>query len=144
MKKVKKNESIQNIMVENPITVNLNQKVSEVAAIFADNDIHHLPVVSGEKLIGIISYSDLLKVSFKDSFKNQDERSVFSILDHTKTIKDLMTVNPSTLNINSTIRDAAEKLSNGSIHSLPIVDDDNVLLGIVTSTDLIRFLSDIY
>ena len=144
MKKIKKNENIQNIMVSNPLTVNLSQKISDVAHIFGENNIHHLPVVSGNKLVGIISYSDLLKMSFQDSFSDQDERSVLSLLDHTKNIEDLMTPNPITLQVNNSIRDAAEKLSDGKFHSLPIVDDENVLLGIITSTDLIKFLSQIY
>ena len=44
------------------------------------------------------------------------------------------------INIKDTIRFATETLSSGKFHSLPVVDDENQLMGLVTSTDLIRYL----
>ncbi|TLD40129.1 MAG: CBS domain-containing protein [Candidatus Jettenia ecosi] len=48
---------------------------------------------------------------------------------------------PKFLDINSTVRKAAHLLSDGVFHSLPVVDKDNNLIGIITSTDLIRYLA---
>jgi CBS domain-containing protein len=45
-----------------------------------------------------------------------------------------------TVPVGGTLLEAAEALARGDIHSVPVVDDDHGLAGIVTSTDLIRFL----
>lgn len=144
MTRLKKNESITHIMSKSPIAVDLTHKISEIASIFSKNPIHHLPVVSGKKLIGIISFNDLLKLSFQFSFEDQDARSVMELLDHTKGIEDLMTPAPVCLSDKNTIHDAVEKLSTGNFHSLPIVDEEHQLVGIVTSSDLIRYLDSLY
>jgi predicted transcriptional regulator len=51
-----------------------------------------------------------------------------------------MEAEPVTLDISADLIDVASKLSDGSFHALPIVETDNVLVGIVTSTDLINHL----
>ena len=53
--------------------------------------------------------------------------------------KDLITMKGT-----GTVREASKLLREGTFHSLPVVDDDGALLGIVTSTDLIRYLHDQY
>ena len=143
MSKIKKNEVIKKIMVTDPITINQNTKISEAASLFKENSIHHLPVVSGEKLIGMFSYLDLMKIDYSESF-GEDSRQTLKTLDSTKTILDVMTENPETVKERETIRDAAKILCNGSYHSLPVVDDKNCLMGIVTSTDVIKYLAELY
>jgi CBS domain-containing membrane protein len=49
-----------------------------------------------------------------------------------------------TLSTKSTIADAAEVLSDGNFHAVPVVDKDEDLIGLVTSTDLIRYLRDLF
>jgi len=46
-----------------------------------------------------------------------------------------------TIKNSGTIRQASELLSKGGFHSLPVVDDEQNIVGMVTSTDLIRYLS---
>jgi CBS domain-containing protein len=48
-----------------------------------------------------------------------------------------------TIEINDTLRKAAHLLSDGMFHSLPVIDKDNNLIGIITSTDLIRYLAEL-
>jgi len=139
---MRKNESITHIMTENPVTVHAGESISHVRKLFQENDIHHLPVVSGKELIGIISWTDLMRVSFGDAF-NQSDESVDVTLDHTMTITDLMKKNPRTLSNDSSIRDAAEALSTADFHALPIVSGKN-LVGIVSTKDLIKFLLTLY
>ncbi|MCA9647487.1 MAG: CBS domain-containing protein, partial [Myxococcales bacterium] len=49
-----------------------------------------------------------------------------------------------TLKTTDSVRDAAGELAGGSFHALPVVDGENRLQGIVTSTDLVRYLLDQY
>lgn len=101
-----------------------------------------MPVVSGKKLIGLISASDILGISVEGI--PSDERSMDAYLDHQFSIEGLMSKELRTLPPKSTIAEAAEILSDGSIHAVPIVNGDGELVGLVTSTDLIRFLRELF
>ena len=65
-------------------------------------------------------------------------------LDHQFSIEGLMKKDLETLSLKSTIADAAEILSDGNFHAVPIVNDAGELEGLVTSTDLIRYLRDLF
>jgi CBS domain-containing protein len=137
---MKRNEPVSKIMSRNLITVHHGDPISKVRQLFKDNGVHHMPVVNGDQLVGLVSYSDVLRVSFGDAF-NTDERTVDATLDHTLKLEDLMQKDVVTLTEHSTVREAAESLSKGKFHSLPVVNGGK-LVGMVTSTDLIRYLMD--
>lgn len=140
----KHNEAVTHIMTKNPKTVHLKTPISEVGKIFGEGKFHHLPVTDGKELIGIISYFDLIRVSFEQSFGIGDEKTVYAVLDHLLDIEAIMTKDPVCIQMTSSIREAAEKLSTGKFHSLPVVNQDHELMGIITSKDLIDYLLRLY
>lgn len=140
----KHHEVVAHIMTTNPKTIHLKTPVSEVGEIFSEGKFHHLPVVDGKELIGIVSYFDLIRVSFEGSFGVTDKKAVYSVLDHMLDIAAIMTKDPLCIQEKGTIRDAAEKLSTGKFHALPVVNDNHELVGIVTSKDLIDYLIKLY
>ena len=95
-----------------------------------------------KKLIGIVSASDILGISVEGV--GSDERSMDAYIDHQFSIEGLMKKDLKTLSTKSTIADAAEILSDGNFHAVPVVDNNDDLVGLVTSTDLIRFLRDLF
>lgn len=135
---MKKNEPVATVMTKNLTTVHEGEPISKLRRLFEDNKIHHVPVVRGDKLLGIVSTSDILRISFGE-FGNQDGRELDAILDHTYKLEDVMNANPTTVSSHGTVRDAAKLLSSGDFHALPVVDGET-LVGIVTSTDLINYL----
>lgn len=137
---MKKNESIAKIMVTDLETIHDGEPVSKLRKLFEDSDFHHIPVVSGEKLVGIVSSNDLMRVSFGE-FGNQSGKNLDQTLDHLYKIHDVMNRNCTTMPKTGTIRDAARILGSHSFHALPVVDGEK-LVGMVTSTDLIKFLAD--
>ncbi|MGB1274567.1 MAG: CBS domain-containing protein [Nannocystaceae bacterium] len=137
---MKRSTKISTIMCATPVTVHTEQKVSDVRRAFETHKIHHVPVVSGTRFIGLISASDLLRVSFGDTY-TQDTRAIDSLLD-TMSITEVMIEDVYTIDPSATIREAAEKLATGSFHGLPVVDAEGNLKGMLTSTDLIKFLLD--
>jgi CBS domain-containing protein len=139
---MKKNESIEKVLTRDVVTTHTGQKVSDVRKLFAENGFHHMPVVSGKQLVGLISASDILGISVEGF--GSDDRSMDAYLDHQFSIEGLMKQDLRTLPTKSTVADAAEALSDGSIHAVPVVDDQGNLVGLVTSTDLIRFLRDLF
>ena len=138
---MKKNEPVSNIMSKDVLSAHTGQKVSDVRKLMAKHSIHHVPVVSGEKLVGIISASDILGISAEGI--DADRRSIDAYLDHQFSIETLMTPDPQSLASNAPIREAADVLAGGTFHAIPIADEGN-LVGIVTTTDLIKYLRDLY
>lgn len=144
MPHIKHHESVTHIMTPNPKTINLKTTIAEIGKIFSEGKIHHLPVVDGKELVGIISYFDLMRVSFEQSFGVMDKESVYAVLDYTLDVNAIMTKDPVCILNTGTIREAAEKLCTGNFHSLPVVNDVHELVGIVTSKDLINYLLKLY
>jgi CBS domain-containing protein len=56
-----KQVSVSKIMTANPLTVNLSHSLQECMAIMVHKHIRHLPVIEGEKAVGIISVGDAVK-----------------------------------------------------------------------------------
>ena len=61
MSRLKKNEAITRIMTKELQTINKTTNLSEVGKIFSESKFHHLPVVSGSKLIGIVGRASFEK-----------------------------------------------------------------------------------
>ena len=138
---MKKRELITKIMTTDLLTVEHGNSISSVRKIFEDHHVHHLPVVNGENLVGIVTWNDFMRITFGD-FPDQDVRSLDAMLDHTYQLDDVMRRAPVSVSTKATIGEAAEILGSGNFHSLPVVDGKK-LVGIVTSSDLIRYLADL-
>jgi CBS domain-containing protein len=138
---MKRNEPITKIMSTQLITVHHGEPLSKVRQLIRDQGLHHVPVVSGDQLVGMLSSVDILKLNF--GAVSGDERAVDAALDHGFKIEDIMETELVTLTEHSAIREAAEALISGEFHSLPVVNGGK-LVGLVTSTDLIRYLLEQY
>lgn len=137
---MKKRAQVSKIMTANPITVNTTNKVSEVVDIFQKENIHHIPVVSGKNLLGIISKTDIDKISFVTNA--QDQKANTAIYDNLQ-IEQIMTNSVDSIQAEDQIREAAEMLAQGKYHALPVMEGEE-LKGIVTSTDVIQYLLEQY
>lgn len=135
---MKHHEPISHIMSTQLVTVHHGDPISKVRKLMQETGVHHIPVVSGDQLMGIISWSDILSLSFSQAL-GADERAVDAMLDHSMTLEQVMKKDPVTLPHDGTVRQAAEVLASGGFHSLPVVSAGK-LVGIVTSTDLIKYL----
>jgi len=134
---MKKRTAVTHIMTSNPYTLGAHESLEQAEARFHEFNIRHLPVVSGHKLVGMLSLTDLQRISFVDNFDDQGEvdTAIYSML----RLDQVMVNKPYCLQANATIRDAAEILAEQEFHALPVLDGEK-LVGIVTSTDLIRFM----
>lgn len=139
---MKKREKVSQIMTANIITVNVTNSLKEVNDIFAKYHIRHLPVVSGDTLIGILSQTDILRISFGNTFgteQNGGDEAIFDML----SINQVMKHSPTTISSEDTILKAAQILSDEEFHALPVLNDDK-LVGIVTTTDIIKYFIEHY
>ncbi len=135
---MKKREPISKIMTKNVITLNRKDDLETAERLFKSKKIRHIPVVSGAAIIGMLSYTDLLRISFADSI-GDDEFDVDTTVYNMFTIEQVMAKNLVSVQSSATIKEVAEILAKKEFHALPIVDDEK-LVGIVTTTDLINYL----
>ena len=135
---MKQNEPISHIMSTQLVTVHHGDPISKVRKKMQESGVHHIPVVSGDQLVGIVSWSDILSLSFSQAF-GADERAVDAVLDHSMNLEQIMKKNPVTMPHDGTVRQAAEILATSDFHSLPVVHGGK-LVGMVTSTDMIKYL----
>ena len=129
---------VAEVMTPHPRSVQVNQKISDVRAALDDGRVHHLPVVDGKRLVGIISTTDLVELGFRPRDSHED---LDAYLDQHFSIRDIMRTDVRTLPTNSTVREAARALCTGALHAVPVVDEDHHLLGIVTTTDIASFVA---
>ena len=129
---------VATIMSKNVIKLNLADDLTKAEMLFKKHKIRHIPVVDGNTIIGMLSYTDLLRISFVDAVDDDDddvEVTVYNLFTVEQVMaKKLVTVSPET-----SIKETAEILSTREFHALPVCDG-NVLVGIVTTTDLIKYL----
>ena len=133
---MKNDVPVAEVMTPHPRSVQVSQQLSDVRAALADRRLHHLPVVDGHRLVGIISTTDLLEFGFepRDSVETRDK-----YLNEHFPISAVMQTEVVTIPGSSTVRDAARALATGTLHAVRVVDEDQNLVGIVTSTDIVSY-----
>ncbi len=126
-----RNTFIDRVMTTDPVAIQPSDSVATARRHLEAGGIHHLPVVSDGRLVGMVSTADLLKLYLLDNVRDAEGDT---------TVDQIMAREPVTLDIGSTLRDAAGMLSAGAFHALPVVDGEGRLTGIVTSTDMVAYL----
>lgn len=112
------------------IVAQRDDTVAEVYALCQRLDLHHVPVVSGKKVVGIVSSKDLL-----DFFASDAERAPAEV-----TLEEVMTRDPETVRKDASIREAIRVLAHSTFRCLPVVDADGEVYDVLTTRDLVLFL----
>lgn len=131
---------VSDIMVTDLITVTLEDNLKEVANVFDNIKIRHVPVVSGDTLLGMVSKSDVAMMKQFCQVLDSGDRALFEELESVS-VKALMK-KPITIDPSGSIKDAADIFLKNHFHALPVLDGTR-LVGIVTSTDLLKYYSNI-
>lgn len=132
---------VSTIMTKEVISIHPQEVMTKVAALFRSHRIHHLPVIDDDhKLIGIVSKEDyLLLCDHFTMFKKEKEEELNQRFLSSITVKDVMTKQVSTLHQNDPVALAVGIFKENMFKALPIVDDDQKLVGIITTYDLLNF-----
>ncbi len=115
------------------LSIAVDESAGAVLRLFAGYPIHHLPVVSGRKVVGMVSSADVMKL---DAFRPKTGVLSNECLTRVN-VADLMSKPPITIRPHQSLIDAAHLMASHGIHALPVVDADEQLLGILTTTDII-------
>ena len=129
---------VSKIMTKKLVTLTAKDDLVTAEKLFKKHHIRHIPVIEGRTIVGILSYTDLLRISFADAV-DEHEEYVDSIVYNMFTIPQVMVSDVVSVASNTSIKDVARFLSKKEFHALPVVDNGK-LVGIVTTTDLINYL----
>ncbi len=131
-------EPISKLMTKEIIALNRDDDLETAEHLFKRRHIRHIPVVEEQVIIGMLSYTDLLRISFADAVDEEDD-AVDTTVYNMFSIEQVMVKNVVSVPSTASIKEVAEILSKKEFHALPVVDDGR-LVGIVTTTDLINYL----
>ncbi len=144
----------RDIMTPDPVSVPPDMPVTDAAKLMVERNIGALPVLEGEKLIGLVTEGDLImadvKVEFPTyidllsgfifyppsvrRFENELRKAVGA------EVKDVMTREPVTVTADMSVEDVATLMVDRDVSRLPVLDTGR-LVGIISKSDIIRSLA---
>lgn len=139
---MKQQVPVSTIMTTSIIKLNITDTLTKAETFFKKNHIRHIPVVNSNKIVGMLSYTDLLRISFADAV-DEDDTIIDSTVYNMFSVEQVMSKNLISVSPETTIKEAAEILATREFHALPVCKGD-LLVGIVTTTDLIKYLLEQY
>lgn len=128
-------DPVNRIMSEPVLTIGWHESVSTMMRLFLSHQVHHLPVVDGRRVVGMLSSADLMKLEF---FLPPAGPQTDALLNERWRIAHIMRSPVISVTEHETVQRAAEVMATNAIHALPVVNSNGELIGIVTTTDLIR------
>lgn len=118
------NQEVRKIMTVDPVSAAPDQSLEEVANIFLETHWQQIPVVEDNKLVGMITAFDLWKAQRRG--------------DNLSKVRDIMTTHVVKITPVDKVGTAAELFADRRFKTLPVVNLNNELKGVVTAFDVIR------
>jgi CBS domain-containing protein len=133
------NTLVRDIMPRKMVTISESDRLSTVEDIMTLGRVRHMPVVHGGKLVGVVSERDLLRASLSNltEFGSEERRAFLHVVE----IGRVMSAPAITIGPDDSVEDAAKVMAERKIGCLPVVDVGDVLLGLITETDVLRYFA---
>jgi CBS domain-containing membrane protein len=125
-------------MTEAVVSVDIGEPVLEAFRLLADHPLHHQPVVDGNPLKGMQGSADMRKLEF--FLPKGGARASAIVANDRFKIATLLRAPVITTSPDDSIADAPSRTVTHGIHALPVVNANEGLLGIVTTSDIMRTL----
>ena len=122
------NPQVRDWMTSTPIVAERTLLLDDAFRLLQNGDIRHLPIVDGEKLLGLVTKDDVRRAQLATADKTQDV---------SPTVEGIMTL-PPTVTASDSMAYAALLLLRHKLSALPVVDTDARLVGILTQSDLMH------
>ena len=129
---------VKECMTRHPILISAATKASEAQQIMTENNIRHLPVAGdGKRLEGLVTRTRLSLTP--DTLGSLNMWEITRQL-ATFTVNDMMVPrgNVLTIQANRTIERAAQIMADNKVGCLPVVDEDDAVVGIISEVDVLR------
>lgn len=134
---------VKDIMTQNVRTINQNQTLLELQGLMRNENLRRIPVVNDAgQVVGIVTNTDVRQASPSEASTLSRYEASY-LLSRIK-VKDVMTHNVKTVFDHADLADVAALMYQDRIASVPVLDENGNLCGIVTDTDVFRALVDIF
>jgi CBS domain-containing protein len=130
---------VRDIMQTGVVTISAGDTLSTVEDIMTLGGLRHMPVVRGGVLVGVVSERDLLRASLSNltGFRDEERRAFLQVVEITR----VMSTPPITISPDAEIEQAARLLAEKRIGCLPVIDEEGKLVGLLTETDVLRYIA---
>ena len=135
---VKAEPSVRDIMTSSPVSLQKDDKLSLAEEVMTGGRIRHLPILDGERVVGVLSEADLFHSAFKVLHFRPDEQRKFV---KSLKVEDVMSQHVVSVPADTSIRAAARLMMEKKLGCLPIVEGER-LVGLVTKSDMLRCLAE--
>lgn len=128
---------VHELMTPEPIVLMVDDSIDVAERFMEFAHVRHLPVVDGVHLVGLVTHRDLLRasVSALAGVSRREEEGLKMVIPIVEIMnKDVSTVGPTT-----DVKEAIELMTGHKYGCLPVVEDDNKLVGILTEADFLKF-----
>ena len=138
---------VQDLMTRSVLTVRPDTPLKDAAALLSEHRISGLPVVDGERrVLGVLSEGDIL---FKESNGRESKQGFLERLlavpqpglelkIAARTTGEAMSAPALTIGPRRPVTEAATTMIDEGVNRLPVIDDEERLIGIITRADLVR------
>lgn len=116
---------ISQIMHTNPVCINMNESLSNIAKEMKKGDFGAVIVKDGDKPVGVITDRDIVVRALVNADKIADIKA-----------KDVMTKKIFSCNANDSVENASQKMKSEQIRRLIVLDDQNKMIGIISLGDM--------
>ena len=128
---------VREIMMGSPVTLKPEDSLDLANDVISLGRIRHIPVVDGNRLVGIVTERDLIGAAASQIFGLKN-KSKSALLKSVK-IKEVMKKRVITAATNTPIKEVAHLMADKKIGCVPVVSD-GVVVGLVTTTDILRYV----
>jgi acetoin utilization protein AcuB len=129
---------VVDVMTKNPLVMTPDETIGQADELMAEHRFRQLPVVDEGALLGIITDRDIRSFLASSSLLEPEERARALKVK----VREIMTMEPLALSPDDALRDAVELLLEEKIGGIPVVDEAEGLVGIVTYVDILRCFLD--
>ncbi|MGP6140479.1 MULTISPECIES: CBS and ACT domain-containing protein [unclassified Jeotgalibaca] len=132
---------VNSYMSKDLITIDPGTKILDALDLMKKHNIHRLPVVEGNRLIGLVT-EGIVSRNTPSTMTSLDMREVTYLLNRTSA-KDIMEKNVITIHKDALLEEAAVSMRKNAISVLPVVEGENNLVGIITEKDILDAFVDV-
>ena len=127
---------VSEIMEREVVTLQQGDRLDLADDIMRLGRIRHLPVLEGDRLVGVLSSRDLLAASLSKAldFEPLQRRAFMRAVE----VKEVMTQEVDTTTPDTPASEAGRRMLRRKIGCVPVVDEHGLFVGLVTETDLVR------
>jgi acetoin utilization protein AcuB len=131
-------ELVKDNMTASVKTVSPDTSLTDAHYLMISNKIRRLPVVDGNKLLGIVTLTDVLQAQPSDATSLSVWEMNYLLVK--LTVKKIMTAPVKSISQDASIKEAAEMMLNNKFGGIPVVDAEEKLVGMITESDIFRFV----